>query len=178
MATPTRPRAAKADGRRPAEATFDVERTDPVGPRAVALTFALSILGLGLSSYLTYIHFSNPKGLACPVSTHIDCTKVVTSSWSVIFGIPVPVYGLAFFVAMVALTSPWAWRVRSPLVVRARLAACVAGIGMVLWLVFVEIYKLDTICLWCTSVHLVTLVLFAAVALVTVNSGLTLDDER
>jgi uncharacterized membrane protein len=149
----------------------------PVGIRAVALTFGLSVLGLGLSAYLTYMHFANPKGLACPVSTHIDCTKVVTSSWSVIFGIPVPVYGLAFFVGMVLLNSPQGWRLTSPLVVRLRLASAVVGIGMVLWLVFVEIFKLDTICLWCTSVHLITMILFVSVALVTVNSGLTVAER-
>lgn len=184
MATPTRP-TAKAKGHRAQGRASEAQRPEarsfadtlPVAPWAVALTLGLSILGLGLSAYLTYMHFNNPTGLACPVSTHIDCTKVVTSAWSVIFGIPVPVYGVAFFVAMVALTSPWAWRLTSPLVVRARLAATVVGLGMVLWLVFVELFKLDTICLWCTSVHLVTFALFLAVALVTVNAGLTVDDR-
>ncbi len=30
---------------------------------------------------------------------------------------------------------------------------------MVLWLVYVEIFKVDAICLWCTGVHVVTLLL-------------------
>jgi uncharacterized membrane protein len=185
VATPTRP-PAKAGAARgsadrspevaPSERREPLTSTLPIGLGAFALTFGLSLLGLGLSAYLTYMHFDNPTGLACPVSSHIDCTKVVTSSWSVIFGIPVPAYGVAFFVAMVALTSPWGWRLTSPLVVRARVAATVVGLGMVLWLVFVEVFKLDTICLWCTSVHVVTFVLFLAVSLVTVNAGLTVDD--
>lgn len=35
----------------------------------------------------------------------------------------------------------------------------IAGMVMVLWLVYVEIFKVDAICLWCTGVHVVTLLL-------------------
>lgn len=34
---------------------------------------------------------------------------------------------------------------------------------MVLWLVYVEIFKVDAICLWCTGVHVVTLLLLVTI---------------
>jgi uncharacterized membrane protein len=39
----------------------------------------------------------------------------------------------------------------------------VAGVGMVLYLVYAELFILDAICLWCTAVHVLALALFAVV---------------
>jgi uncharacterized membrane protein len=44
-----------------------------------------------------------------------------------------------------------------------RLAGVVVGTLMVLWLVYVEIFEVDAICLWCTGVHLITLLLLGTV---------------
>ena len=37
----------------------------------------------------------------------------------------------------------------------------------VLWLVYVELFRLDAICLYCTAVHIVTIALFGITALGT-----------
>ena len=42
----------------------------------------------------------------------------------------------------------------------ARLAAAVGGVAMVLWLVYAELFIIDAICLYCTVVHGLTLLLF------------------
>jgi uncharacterized membrane protein len=34
---------------------------------------------------------------------------------------------------------------------------------MVLWLIYVEIFKVEAICLWCTGVHVVTVLLLGTV---------------
>ncbi len=34
---------------------------------------------------------------------------------------------------------------------------------MVLWLVYVELFLVDAICVWCTSVHAITVLLLSAV---------------
>ena len=34
---------------------------------------------------------------------------------------------------------------------------------MVLHLVYAELFQIDAVCLWCTSVHVITVILFAAV---------------
>jgi len=73
------------------------------------------------------------------------------------------VLGLVFFVAMVALCLPAAWRATSPWLHRGRIAAVSIGALSVLYLVWVELFAVNAICLWCTAVHVVTLCLFAAV---------------
>ena len=128
------------------------------------LTLPIAVAGLGLSSYLTYVHFTDPKQLSCPDTGVVNCLKVTTSSQSEIFGhIPVAVTGLAYYAVMVALVSPWAWRARSELVDRLRLAGAIAGIGMVVYLVFVEAVQLHALCLYCTGVHVLTFLLFLSI---------------
>ena len=73
------------------------------------------------------------------------------------------VLGLAFFVFMLAINSPWAWRSRQPLIPMARLASVLVGIVFVLYLVYTELFTLNAICLYCTAVHIITFLLFALV---------------
>jgi uncharacterized membrane protein len=142
----------------------------PVAPRwASPVTLMLSLVGLAVSAYLTFVHYTTPTALSCPNTGLINCVKVTTSPQSMLFGtIPVAVTGLAYFAAMTALTTPWAWRTVSPLLRAGRLAAAVAGIGMVCYLVYVELVVVDAICLWCTAVHVLTFMLFVAVLAATV----------
>ena len=78
-----------------------------------------------------------------------------------IFGVfPVAVLGLAFYVFMVAINTPWAWRSPLQLIWWARLGGIVTGIGFVLYLLYAEFIQIHNVCLWCTSVHAITFVLF------------------
>jgi uncharacterized membrane protein len=134
-------------------------------PRAVARWVpitgtALALAGLAVSAYLTITHYTTPQALACPDTGAINCVKVTTSPQSVVFGVPVAVYGLVFFAVMTALGLPPVWRRRGP-VVWARIAVATAGILTVLYLVYVELFQVDAICLWCTAVHVLTFALFA-----------------
>jgi uncharacterized membrane protein len=120
-----------------------------------------SVLGLLVSIYLTIEHFSSSTTFACPESATINCAKVTTSQWSHIVGIPVAVLGLVYFVAMVGLCSPPAWR--NPSLDYLRLAGCGVGVLSALYLVWIELFRVDAICIWCTVVHICTIGLLAAV---------------
>jgi uncharacterized membrane protein len=128
-------------------------------------TWGLSVIGLLLSAYLTYEHFTGNATLSCPATGAINCEKVTTSSWSEVFGIPVAVFGLIFFVVMTVACLPTYWRIRSLDI--PRVVATVVGIGSVIYLVWVELFQVNAICLWCTGVHLVTLLLLVAVLWLT-----------
>jgi uncharacterized membrane protein len=132
---------------------------------APVVTLPLSLLGLGVSAYLTYEHYSASTTLACPDTGAINCLKVTTSEYSTFLGIPVALLGLLFFAAMTPLTLPAAWRSPVPWVRWARLAGVVGGAAFVVYLVWAELFQIDAICLWCTVVHAVTLGLFAVVVL-------------
>ncbi|HET9898426.1 MAG TPA: vitamin K epoxide reductase family protein [Streptosporangiaceae bacterium] len=122
----------------------------------------LSLFGLGVSIYLTIAHYDTAVGLSCPDTGVVNCLKVTTSSQSMVFGIfPVAVLGLAFYVFMALVNSPFGRRWDRREVNLARLGSIVVGMGFVLYLVYVEVVQIGNICLWCTSVHVATFLLFA-----------------
>lgn len=129
-------------------------------PRAtIWATFALSLCGLAISAYLTLAHFEGASILACSDSGVINCSLVTTSAQSYFLGIPVAILGLAFYLGMTAMNSPWVWRRSERWIALARAGAIVSGLVFVLWLVAAELLIIDHICLWCTGVHIVTFAL-------------------
>jgi uncharacterized membrane protein len=128
---------------------------------------ALVTLGLGLSVYLTVAHYTTPVVLACPETGVINCSKVTTSSYATIMGMPLAVLGLLYFVTILPLQLPMAWRSQNIWLRRIRLAASGIGVVMIFWLIYVELFMLNAICLYCTAVHVVTLSLFVLTAVGT-----------
>lgn len=144
--------AAAMAGRRTATAPLWIQLT----------TLALSLAGLGVSLYLTIAHYTTRATLACPDTGVINCAKVTTSPQSMLFGIvPVALLGMVFYVFMTAVNSPWAWRATWPAIRWARIGSLITGIAFVLYLIYTELFTLDAICLWCTSIHVITFLLFA-----------------
>ena len=136
--------------------------------RPIATT-VISVVGLAIATYLTYVHYSSAPGkfnAVCPLGgTHgvINCDKVTTSAQSIIFGIPVALYGAVFFLFMIAVNLPVSWRSPSMWLARARLAAVICGMGMVLYLISMEAFVIHAICIWCSAVHLLQFALFILV---------------
>jgi uncharacterized membrane protein len=127
-------------------------------------TIVVSLLGLADAVYLTYQHFSGATSfVGCSASGAVNCEAVTTSPESHVFGIPVAVLGLAFFVFMVAINSRWGWKAPWPAVHWARLASVVIGIVFVLYLIWAELFRINAICLYCTGVHIFTFILFALI---------------
>lgn len=86
-----------------------------------------------------------------------------------IFGVPLALLGLLFFIGMLPLQTPKLWSIKLPLIVWGRLAMAASGILMIFWLVYVELFKLNAICLYCTAVHVITLLVFALTAIGTAS---------
>jgi uncharacterized membrane protein len=128
-------------------------------------TLVLSVAGVAVAAYLTYEHFTAGTTLACPDTGVVNCLKVTSSQYSKLFGIPVALLGLLFFVGMTALSLPPLWRTASPWPSRLRLAAVVVGVVFVCYLIWAELFQIDAICLWCTVVHGLTIILFGLVVI-------------
>jgi uncharacterized membrane protein len=130
-------------------------------PSRAAYVVALlaAIIGLTASVYLTAEHYNHAKSFACPETAAINCLKVTTSSWSVIAGIPVAVLGLAYFAVMTVLVAYPGQRRE---VQYLRLVGGTTGVAAAVYLIYLELFRINAICLWCTTVHLSALILFAA----------------
>jgi len=127
------------------------------------VTLALAAAGLAVSVYLTLVHYTTTVKLACSTTGVVNCEKVTTSPQSMLAGVPVALLGVVFFVVAGLLCLPAAWQSKAPAVRVARIGWTVAGVAMVLHLVYAELFQIDAVCLWCTSVHVITVILFAAV---------------
>ena len=124
-------------------------------------SLVLSLAGLGMSIYMTIAHYTSTNILVCSNKGYIDCAKVTTSPESMVFNVfPVAVLGLAFYVFMTAINTPWAWRSGIAAIWWARLVGIITGIGFVLYLIYAEVIQIGNLCLDCTTVHVITFLLF------------------
>ena len=118
-------------------------------------------LGLAVSVYLTYEHYTGSTTLACPANGAIDCARVTSSAWASILGIPVAPLGVVFFAVMLGLCRPALLRRDDRRLDLVRLGFCGVGLLTALYLLWAELFQVHAICLWCTGVHILTFLLFA-----------------
>jgi uncharacterized membrane protein len=149
--------------RRPAEVAPEPERPSGPPPWLQVVSLVLAVIGLGVSAYETWAHFNGSHLAGCSAAGHgaINCTAVITSPQSMVFGvIPVAILGLLFYVFAVAIMTPWAWRMQRREVAWLRLGSMVVGMGFVIYLIYAELYQIGHICEYCTVVHVITFLLF------------------
>jgi uncharacterized membrane protein len=113
--------------------------------RALRITMiAITLIGLGVASYLTYVHYAGIKP-ACTAGE--SCTKVQTSIYSELAGVPVALIGLIGYVAIMAsLLAPENENTRL-----ATVAFTVVGFGFSAYLTYRELFSIHAICEWCVS---------------------------
>src|ERR1017187_6017822 len=117
-----------------------MSRTALSVPRwAIVASFILSLLGLGLSIYLTIAHYEGTQILACSESCLFNCAKVTTSGESRFLGIPVALLGLGNFIVMTGLKSRRGWRAKSYWRPVASFVLAIGAMIFVLWLVSAEL---------------------------------------
>jgi uncharacterized membrane protein len=105
----------------------------------------LALVGLGISMYLTWIHYAGIE----PVCTGIsDCERVQTSSYAELVGIPVAVLGIVGYAAI--LVSLW---------LRVEVTALLAylAVSFSAYLTWAEVFRIEAICQWCVASALITL---------------------
>jgi uncharacterized membrane protein len=134
-------------------------------------TLIFSVLGLADAVYLTIEDFTQNSSVFCPATATLNCAKVLGSPQSHVFGTPVAVLGLVFFVFMVAVNSPWGWRAQWPAVHWARVGSVIVGMVFVIYLIYAELIVINAICLYCTGVHILTFLLFGLIVTRAALSG-------
>ena len=113
------------------------------------------LAGLLISAYLVATHyFTDQVPLACSTGGIVDCEQVTNSAESMVGPVPVAVLGLVWFGVFLALLSS-----KRELQLLQMIWA-VAGLLSVFYLVYVELFVIGAICLWCTAIHAIVAVLF------------------
>ena len=124
----------------------------------------LVVAGLAISAYLLHRHFAAAEGAApgvCSLVLSLDCDAALTSTWSVVLGIPLAGWGVIQFGTigtLLLLAAP----VGGPFDVVARRAAAVlglAGAAASAVLVAATLTGVVPFCPLCSAVHVVSFVL-------------------
>ena len=113
------------------------------GRRLRQVAIVLALLGLGVATYLTYVHY---EGIESVCGLGDDCEKVQTSEWSDLAGVPVALLGLIGYAAMLATL----FVEREEALIAGALIALV-GFGFSAYLTYRELFSIDAICPWCVA---------------------------
>ncbi len=132
---------------------------------------ALSVIGLWASGTVLIIFYTlNQQLPLCPTGTwygiHLDCGQVLNSPYSKVFGVPLEMLAIFYFAVNLALVYLIAFA--SDHVSRLSLQVLFGwrfiGVAIVPYLVFVELFLLRAICVYCTIMHVAILLDFAVVS--------------
>jgi uncharacterized membrane protein len=117
----------------------------------------LTVLGVALASYLTYVHYSGIKPVCSAGNT---CLKVQSSEYSKLAGVPVALIGLLGYIAILgSLLVPESETSRT-----ATMAFTLIGFGFSAYLTYRELFSLHAVCEECaTSAGLITVMMGLAV---------------
>lgn len=118
----------------------------------------LGVAGLVISAYLVGTHyFAEQVPLACATGGVVDCEQVTNSAESMVGPMPVAVLGLVWFGVFLVILAVRQWLPHALLV---QVVWSVAGLMAVFYLVYAELFLIGAICLWCTAIHAIVVVLF------------------
>lgn len=145
-------------------------------PRWLLASALVALVGIGVSSYLTLIHYDE-AALICGVG---DCHTVQNSRYAEVAGIPIAIFGLLMYATILALAIA-RWRQPdtslSATLTSVAFAIALAGVGYAAYLTWLEIAVIKAICQWCVVSAILTVGVLLAEGF-GVWRSLDLDAER
>jgi len=135
----------------------------PVDRARTGVIPLLALVGLAVASYLAYVELTHVAAVCGPVG---ECNVVQASAYALILGVPVAVWGVLFYLAVVALwagqrylTGRWA-----NLCLLGLLGLTLFGTLFSIYLTCLELFAIQAICSWCLSSAVISTVLMLLAA--------------
>lgn len=125
---------------------------------------ALALAGIGVSAYLLTVHWGWWSAVCLGVG---DCELVNTSRFSEFLGIPVALFGLGAYAAILALALLSWRRIQSVWAQRGMFALAAVGVAFSAYLTYIELFVLREICPWCvlSAIIIFTIAVLSALEL-------------
>jgi uncharacterized membrane protein len=134
-----------------------------IGVRLTTLILGLS--GIGISSYLVYVHYYELSTVCLP---GFECDTVLTSSYAQMWGIPIALLGLGMYL-VITLLGFWLLFEKGEsqdLISLAIYTLSLSGTLFTAYLFYLEIFVLHAFCTWCVAS---SIVIFGLLILSLVN---------
>jgi uncharacterized membrane protein len=103
----------------------------------------LSLIGIGVAGYLTYVHYEGLKVLCLSSG---GCETVQASKYAKLDGVPVALLGLLGYIGILGSLL-----VRGDLGRVAGFGIALIGFGFSMYLTYRELFTIKAICQWCVS---------------------------
>lgn len=125
---------------------------------------ALALAGVFLATYLALYKLGIIGNLSCSIG---HCETVNLSRWATLFGVPVAVWGVGFYLAvfLLALLGTMDRFLDATWVSHGLLGLTVWGVLFSGWLTYLELFVIHAICLWCVTSAILAIVLCGVSAL-------------
>jgi uncharacterized membrane protein len=131
----------------------------------VALFLIVAVLGFADASYLTIEHY---RGVIPPCSITEGCEAVLTSSYSIIFNVPTSLLGSLYYLAvsigafLYLESKHGAGEIKAhhAAILKWTLIATAFGFGMSLWFVYLQLFILHSVCIYCMGSATTSTILF------------------
>ena len=119
----------------------------------------LGLAGIGISSYLTYMHYKNLEPICF---FNAKCDVVLTSPYAQMWGFPLSLLGLLMYVFLTILAS---WRLlvkddKSGMLDLGIYGTALSGTLFTLYLYYLEIFEIHAFCTWCIGSSIVIFLIF------------------
>jgi uncharacterized membrane protein len=105
----------------------------------------LSILGMAVMGYLVSLHFSSSEGSFCDLGETLNCSIVNQSEYSKVLGIPMSILGFLYFFGVFGIAL---FRYNSSSL-KTLAFFSILFMGPSLYLTGVELFILNSICIFC-----------------------------
>ena len=126
-----------------------------------AVSFVAALAGTGVAAYLVRVHY-DVNALVCTVG---DCKTVQESEYAELWGIPIAIFGLGMYLAVLGLgAARWRRPERHGIFTLAAFALALSGALYAAYLTYLELFVIDAICQWCVASAILTVVILAAEA--------------
>lgn len=121
----------------------------------------LGLAGLAVSAYAIHVHQVVAAGgqSACGISATINCDTVIGSKYGVLLGLPLGVWGMAYF-ALMLLTSITDPTTPPRIAVLMRTMVAAAGFITVLGLAYISYIIIKVTCPVCMTIHVIITIVF------------------
>jgi uncharacterized membrane protein len=142
-----------------------------LGVHPAIILAVLDVIGLAIALYLSAVELQGGVPACGPIK---GCEEVALSEYSRIGGIPVAVFGVGLSLVLLSLAIAW-WRTDLYALLLAHYGLSLAGVIFEAYFLYLQLFVIGAVCIWCTSYGLSLILRFVIALVVWVRGSPTVE---
>jgi len=124
-----------------------------------ASIIVLILAGLGVATYLTFLHYTSGSAACGVMETFSKCDVVLQSRYAEIFGVPVALFGVIFYATLLFVLIKIVYK-KDKLFIDLMFTLEVFGVIFSILLTYIQLLVIHALCPYCLSSAIITAILF------------------